>query len=64
MSQRTESLAWTLEEVNDRLRRQIVRSADAVWARAEADGIDARLAAHAIAVEKVAATTRLRGLYP
>lgn len=63
-AQNRAAMAWTLEEVNDRLRRQIVRSADAVWARSENDGIDARLAAHVIAVEKVAATTRMRGLYP
>ena len=57
-------LAWTLEEINDRLSRQILAAADAVWARAAADGIDPRLAAQAIAVERVAEATRLRGLYP
>jgi glutamate dehydrogenase (NAD(P)+) len=63
-AQNRSALVWTLDEVNRRLRQQIVRAADAVWARSETDGIDARLAAHAIAVEKVATTTRLRGLYP
>jgi len=56
--------AWTREEVNDRLHRQILSAADAVWQRAAADGIPPRLAAHAIAVERVATATRLRGLYP
>ncbi len=63
-AQNRAALAWTLEEVNERLRRQILAAADAVWARAGADGIDPRLAAQAIAVERVAEATRLRGLYP
>lgn len=63
-AQNRAALAWTLDEVNDRLRRQILNAADTVWARAGADGIDPRLAAQAIAVERVAEATRLRGLYP
>jgi glutamate dehydrogenase (NAD(P)+) len=63
-AQNRAALAWTLDEVNERLRRQILAAADAVWARAEADDIDPRLAAHAIAVERVAQATTLRGLYP
>ena len=63
-AQNRSALAWTRDEVNDRLRRQILSAADAVWHRAAADGISPRLAAHAIAVERVATATRLRGLYP
>jgi glutamate dehydrogenase (NAD(P)+) len=63
-AQNRASLAWTADEVNDRSRRQILAAADAVWGRAAADGISPRLAANAIAVERVAAATRLRGLYP
>ena len=63
-AQNRAALAWTLEEVNDRLRRQIVAAAEAVWARAAADGVPPRLAAHAIAIERVAEATRVRGLYP
>ena len=63
-AQNRAALAWTLEEVNDRLRRHILSAADAVWQRAAEDGIGPRLAAHAIAVERVAEATRLRGLYP
>ena len=63
-AQNRAALAWTLDEVNARLRRQILAAADAVWERSEADGIDARLAANAIAIERVAEATRLRGLYP
>jgi glutamate dehydrogenase (NAD(P)+) len=63
-AQNRAALAWTLDEVNDRLRRQILAAADKVWQRAESDEIGLRLAAHAIAVERVAEATRVRGLYP
>ena len=63
-TQNRAALAWTREEVNDRLRHHILLAADAVWQRAEEDLISARLAAHVIAVERVAAATRLRGIYP
>jgi glutamate dehydrogenase (NAD(P)+) len=62
--QNREALFWTLEEINDRLRRVILRAAERVWRRAADDDIDPRLAAHAIAVERVARATALRGLYP
>jgi len=63
-AQNRAALAWTVDEVNARLRRQILASADAVWERAGSDGISPRLAANAIAIERVATATRLRGLYP
>ena len=63
-AQNRAALSWTLEEINDRLRRQILAAAEAVWARAEEDGMTPRLAAHAIAIDRVAEATRLRGLYP
>jgi glutamate dehydrogenase (NAD(P)+) len=63
-AQNRAALAWTLEEVNIRLERQILAAMDGVWRRAEADGISRRLAAHAIAVERVVDALSLRGLYP
>ena len=63
-AQNRAALAWTLEEVNARLERQILTAMDVVWERAAADGISRRLAAHAIAVERVVDALRLRGLYP
>jgi glutamate dehydrogenase (NAD(P)+) len=63
-AQNRAALAWTLDEVNERLARQILEAANTVRKRAEADGITPRLAAHAIAVERVASATQLRGLYP
>jgi glutamate dehydrogenase (NAD(P)+) len=63
-AQNRAALAWTGDEVNERLKRQILDAADLVWERAGADRISPRLAANAIAVERVAEATRLRGLYP
>ena len=63
-AQNRAALAWTLDEVNERLRRQILAAMDAVWTRAHDDGISYRLAAHAIAVERVVEALSLRGLYP
>jgi glutamate dehydrogenase (NAD(P)+) len=63
-AQNRAALAWTLDEINDRLRRQITAAAEAVWARAGADDIGLRLAAHVMAVDSVAQAVRLRGLYP
>ena len=63
-AQNRAALAWTLDDINGRLERQILAAAEAVWARAAEDDVDPRLAAHAIAVERVAEATRLRGLYP
>jgi glutamate dehydrogenase (NAD(P)+) len=63
-AQNRAALAWSLEEVNRRLGGQILEAAEAVWARAAADEVGPRLAAHAIAIERVAEATRVRGLYP
>jgi glutamate dehydrogenase (NAD(P)+) len=63
-AQNRAALAWTHEEVNSRLRRQILAAADAVATRASAEHIPPRLAAHAIALERVAEATAVRGLYP
>jgi glutamate dehydrogenase (NAD(P)+) len=63
-AQNRSALAWTCDEVNERLRRQILSAADAVWQRAATEGIPSRLAAHAIAVGRVAEATSARGLYP
>jgi glutamate dehydrogenase (NAD(P)+) len=62
--QNRESLFWTPKLINGRLREALLAAAAAVWERADADGIDPRRAAHAIAVHRVAEATVLRGLYP
>ncbi len=62
--QNRDALFWAPKIINGRLREAILDAADTVWKRAAADGIDPRRAAHAIAVERVAEATTLRGLYP
>ncbi len=62
--QNRESLFWTPKLINGRLREAILAAATAVWERADADGIEPRRAAHAIAVQRVAEATTLRGIYP
>ena len=59
--QNREGMAWTAAEVADRLERTMTTAAEAVWERATSDGIGLRLAAHVIAVDRVAAATSLRG---
>ena len=62
--QNRDALFWAPKIINGRLREAILDAAAAVWERAEADDIDPRRAAHAIAVHRVAEATMLRGLYP
>ena len=59
--QNREGRAWTADEVATRLERTMRDAATAVWDRAERDGLPPRLAAHVIAVERVAEATALRG---
>ena len=58
------ALSWTLEEVNVRLRQMMLKAFDDVWRRAEEHDIEPRLAAHALAIDRVAEATRTRGHFP
>ena len=62
--QNLQSFAWPADEVADRLRQVINRAYDDVSRMREEQGIDARLAAQAIAVGRVAEATQIRGRYP
>jgi glutamate dehydrogenase/leucine dehydrogenase len=62
--QNRQAFAWTLDEVNARLRRVLVRAFDEVWRTAAEHQVAPRLAAHLLAVGRVAEATRSRGLYP
>jgi glutamate dehydrogenase (NAD(P)+) len=55
---------WTEQEVNDRLYRVMTESFAAVNAMAQKHKVDLRIAAYMVAIDRVAETTRLRGLYP
>lgn len=62
--QNLQSFAWPAAQVADRLEHVIGGAYDEVAAVSRRDGIDARLAAHIIAVGRVAEASEIRGLYP
>jgi glutamate dehydrogenase (NAD(P)+) len=55
---------WAAGEVNSRLKEVMVRSYSHVRARAEERRVSMRAAAYEIAVERVAAASEVRGIYP
>ena len=62
--QNLQSFAWPASRVAEQLERVIGRAYDEVAALQRAEGIDARLAAQAIAVARVAEASGTRGMYP
>ena len=54
---------WTLEVVNDRLATAMNSAFDRVFDTAEKHNISLRLASYVLAIDKVARTLRLRGIY-
>jgi glutamate dehydrogenase (NAD(P)+) len=62
--QNLQSFSWPREQIVDRLRGMLGRAYDEVAAMRDAEGVDARLAAHAIAVARVAEAQQIRGRYP
>jgi glutamate dehydrogenase (NAD(P)+) len=62
--QNLQSLAWPAMRVAQQLERVIGRAYDEVAEVQRRRGIDARLAAHAIAVGRVAEASQIRGRYP
>ena len=54
---------WDEETVNQRLERIMVRSFEEVVGMAERHGINPRIGAYMLAIERVAAVHRLRGMY-
>jgi len=63
--QGNDALFWTEEEVNNKLEEIMVRAFDSVFDYADEHNIkDMRLAAYAIASEKIVKQYELRGIYP
>jgi glutamate dehydrogenase (NAD(P)+) len=60
--QNRQAFAWTLDEINARLRRVVVRALDDVWRTAAEHQVPPRLAAHMLAVGRVAEAMQARGL--
>jgi glutamate dehydrogenase (NAD(P)+) len=55
---------WASGEIHSRLREIMQRSYEHVRSRAQTENVPLRLAAWEIAVERVAAATKVRGIYP
>lgn len=60
--QHREGYAWTEDEVDERLRRSMLRATDEVWAAS--GGWNLRIEALSLAIERVAKALRARGRYP
>jgi len=59
-----QSFFWTDDEVERRLEEIIGVAFDEVWARHESLKCELRMAAYALAIERIAAATEMRGIYP
>lgn len=59
--QNIQQFRWEEQQVNEQLAKTMARAWQEIYARSTVDGIDLRLAAFAIAVEKVTRAAKLRG---
>ena len=59
-----EEFFWSIDEINARLRRIMVRAFDDVQRTSVEHDIDLRLAAYVLSVSRVAEATMTRGIYP
>ncbi len=59
-----EEFFWSIDEINARLRRIMVRAFDDVQRTAVEHDIDLRMAAYVLSVSRVAEATMTRGIYP
>jgi len=53
---------WDEKEVNEKLKKQMVKSFNDVWERKEKYGVDTRVAANILALERVVKAMKLRGV--
>jgi glutamate dehydrogenase (NAD(P)+) len=63
-AQARQGYPWDDNLVAERLRQRMDSAFTAVWARAQTLDVDMRLAAHVVAIERVAAAHDARGLFP
>jgi glutamate dehydrogenase (NAD(P)+) len=55
---------WEEDEINERLKRKMVRAFKETYDQARRYNVNMRRGAYAVAVNRVAEATKLRGLYP
>jgi glutamate dehydrogenase (NAD(P)+) len=63
-AQARQGYPWDDNVVAERLRQRMENAFTAVWSRSQTLGVGMRLAAHVVAVERVAAAQEARGLFP
>lgn len=63
-SQNKNNERWELEEVDDRLRRRILRAFRAVREKEAESGLDTRTACYVVALERLSRAYRERGIFP
>jgi glutamate dehydrogenase (NADP+) len=61
--QNRSGLRWSLEEVHHRLRATMVDAFDAVWSIAEAEDVDLRTAAYALALRRISSAVEAQGTH-
>ncbi|MGA8015215.1 MAG: Glu/Leu/Phe/Val dehydrogenase [Candidatus Dormiibacterota bacterium] len=59
-----QSFFWEETEINERLRRIMIRAFASSWDTSKRLGVPLRLGAYAVAVQRVAEATTARGIYP
>jgi glutamate dehydrogenase (NAD(P)+) len=59
-----QSFFWEEKEINDRLRKIMIAAFNASWDTAKKLNVPLRLGAYAVAVQRVAEATVVRGIYP
>ncbi|MCS6955689.1 MAG: Glu/Leu/Phe/Val dehydrogenase [Candidatus Calescibacterium sp.] len=59
-----QSFFWEEEEINNKLKKIMVKAFDRVWTYSKEQNISLRMAAYAYAVSKVARALELRGIFP
>ncbi len=55
---------WEEDEINDRLKRKMTRAFKEAYEQSQRHGVNMRKGAYAVAVDRVAEATKLRGVYP
>jgi glutamate dehydrogenase (NAD(P)+) len=55
---------WEEDAINERLKLKMTRAFREAHEQAERKKVDMRMGAYAVAVDRVAEATKLRGLYP
>lgn len=62
--QNIQSVTWTLQTVNEKLKEIMDSAFEAVWSMAEEKNVDLRTAAYLIAVRRVVEAKKARGIWP